>query len=113
MDEPDGKKLKAFLGKKCIESQTKIKKLKHKRNITKCIYYITAISSIVISSVLASKSMLTIPPLVFTMLSVSSAILTGISIKFNFQDKTIMLNREIKKLDKIQSELDSTTSSLF
>jgi len=106
----DTSKLKEFLGRKLNESQAKIKKLGRKRKITKSLNIITTVSSMVISSVLASISMLTIPPIIITILAISSAILTGISAKFNFQDRTVELNREIEKLDKIQSKLDYVIS---
>ena len=106
----DTDKLKEFLGRKLIESQGKITKLRRKRKITKSLNIITAVSSMVISSVLASISMLTIPPMVNTVLAISSAILTGVSAKFKFQDRTAVLNREIEKLDKIQSKLDYVIS---
>ena len=50
----DTDKLKEFLGRKLNESQAKIKKQKRKRKITKSLYVISTISSMVISSVLAS-----------------------------------------------------------
>ena len=106
----DTDKLKEFLGRKLNESQAKIKKQKRKRSITKSLYVITTVSSMVISSVLASISMLTMPPMVFTILAISSAVLTGISAKFNFQDKTVELSKEIEKLDKIQSKFDYVIS---
>jgi len=106
----DTEKLKEFVGRKLNESQAKIKKLKRKRKITKSLYVISTISSMVISSVLASISMLTMPPMVFTILAISSAVLTGISAKFNFQDKTVELSKEIEKLDKIQSKFDYVIS---
>ena len=106
----DTDKLKEFLGRKLNESQAKIKKLKRKRRITKSLNIITTVSSMVISSVLASISMLTMPPMVFTILAISSAVLTGISAKFNFQDKTVELSKEIEKLDKIQSKFDYVIS---
>jgi hypothetical protein len=106
----DTDKLKEFLGRKLTESQAKIKKLKRKRKINKSLYIMTTVSSMVISSVLASISMLTIPPLALTILAISSAILTGISARFNFQDKTVELSKEIEKLDKIQSKLDYVIS---
>ena len=102
--------LKEFLGRKLNESQAKIKKLKRKRRITKSLNIITTVSSMVISSVLASISMLTMPPMVITILAISSAVLTGISAKFNFQDKTVELSKEIEKLDKIQSKFDYVIS---
>ena len=106
----DTDKLKEFLGRKLIESQAKIKKLKRKRKISKSLYITTTVSSIIISSVLASISMLTMPPMVITILAISSAVLTGIAAKFNFQDKTVELSKEIEKLDKIQSKLDYVIS---
>jgi len=106
----DTDKLKEFLGRKLNESQAKIKKQKRKRKITKSLNIITTVSSMVISSVLASISMLTIPPMVITILAISSAVLTGISAKFNFQDKTVELSKEIEKLDKLQSNLDYVIS---
>src|SRR6476619_8194384 len=106
----DTDKLKEFLGRKLIESQAKIKKLKRKRKISKSLYITTSVSSVIISSVLASISMLTIPPMVITILAISSAVLTGITAKFNFQDKTVELSKEIEKLDKIQSKFDYVIS---
>ena len=106
----DTDKLKEFLGRKLIESQAKIKKLKRKRKISKSLYITTSVSSIIISSVLASISMLTMPSMVITILAISSAVLTGIAAKFNFQDKTVELSKEIEKLDKIQSKLDYVIS---
>ena len=106
----DTDNLKEFLGRKLNESKVKIKKLERKRKITKSLNIITTVSSMVISSVLASISMLTMPPMVITILAISSAILTGISAKFNFQDKTVELSKEIEKLDKLQSNLDYVIS---
>ena len=106
----DTDKLKEFLGRKLIESQAKIKKLKSKRKISKSLYVTTTVSSIIISSVLASISMLTMPPMVITILAISSAVLTCIAAKFNFQDKTVELSKEIEKLDKIQSKFDYVIS---
>ena len=48
--------------------------------------------------------------MVITILAISSAVLTGISAKFNFQDKTVELSKEIEKLDKIQSKFDYVIS---
>ena len=111
MDEPDGmtSKLKEFLGRKLDKSNIKIKKLKRANKRYKIIYKITTFLSIVISSVLASFT-LTIPPLAISILAASSAALTGISIKFNFQDRALMLKQEIDVLDKIQSKLDYVIS---
>ena len=91
-------KIKEFLIRKLSESNVKIKKLKQKRNINKTIMYTSTLLSIVISAITASVSLLVMPPLVITILSVTSAILTGISARFNFQDKTIAICHEIKNI---------------
>jgi hypothetical protein len=103
-------KLKEFLIRKLSESKIKIKKLKRKKNITKIIMYTSTILSIVISAVTASVSLLVIPPLIITALSVTSAILTGISARFNFQDKAVIISREIERLNKLQTKLDYVVS---
>ena len=102
--------IKEFLTKKLNESKIKIKKLKRNRNIKEIIMYTSTILSIVISSVIATVSLTVLPPLAVTMLSVSSAVLTGISAKFNFQDKTILISREIDRLNKLQAKLDYVVS---
>jgi hypothetical protein len=102
-------KLKKFLTRKLNESKVKIKKLKQKRNINKTIVYVSAVSSIIISSVI-SASLSVLPPLVVTVLSITSAVLTGITARFNFQDKTIMISREIERLNKLQIKLDYVIS---
>ena len=102
--------VKEFLIRKLSESKAAIKKLKRKRNINKTIMYTSTILSIAISAITASVSLLVMPPLVITILSVTSAILTGISARFNFQDKTIVISREIERLNKLQAKLDYVVS---
>ena len=63
--------------------------------------------SIVISSIVAS---LTLPPLAVSIMCVSSAILTGVNLRFNFQDKTREIEKLIEKLYKIQAKLDYVIS---
>src|SRR5215475_12977073 len=94
-------KLKEFLNKKLNESKIKIKKLKRKRTIYRTLFITSAGSSIIISVVLASISSPTIPTVVIPILSITSGVLTGLSAKFNFQDKKENLNREIQELNKI------------
>lgn len=103
-------KVKEFLTRKLTGSRQKIKKLKRKRTIYNILFISTAGSSIVISVVLAAISTITAPPVVVLILSISSGILTGISAKFGFQDKKEKLNKEITKLNKIQSKLDYVIS---
>ncbi len=103
-------KSKEFLIRKLAESKAKLKKLKRKRNICKAFIYISAGLSIVISSIIASVPLLVMPPLAVTILSISSAILTGASARFNFQDKTTVINREIERLARLESKLDYVVS---
>ncbi len=102
--------VKQFLERKLNESQIKIKKLKRNRKIIKILYVGTTVTSILISTVLASISALSIPPMVITVLAITSGFLTGISAKFNFHDKRIIINREIDQLNKIRSKLDYVIS---
>ena len=55
-------------------------------------------------------SMISIPIIVITILSASSAILTGVSARFNFQNKKFEINNLIDRLNKIQSKLDYVIS---
>ena len=92
------------------ESRQKVNKLKRKRTIYNILFITTAGSSIVISVVLAGISTITVPPVIVLILSITSGILTGISTKFGFQDKKEKLNKEIAKLNQIQSKLDYVIS---
>src|ERR1051325_2699680 len=89
-------KLNEFFDRKLNESKGKIKKLKQKRKINKVIIYTSTIASIVISSITASASLIVIPPLAVTILSISSAILTGISARFNLENRKIEINKQIE-----------------
>ena len=74
-------------------------------------YISTVVSSIIISTVAASlTSMISVPIIVITVLSVGSAILTGVSSRFNFQSKKYKINILIDRLNKIQSKLDYVVS---
>ena len=102
--------VKQFLERKLNESQIKVKKLKRNRKIIKMLYVGTTVTSILISTVLASISALSIPPIVIIVLAISSGFLTGISARFQFQDKSYKISREIGQLNKIQSKLDYVIS---
>ena len=104
-------KLKVFLTRKLDDKQSDIKKLKRKRKIIKTLYYSTTIFSIIIPAVLATISTtVAIPPMAISTLSMSSAILTAISTKFNFKDKSSQLCKEIDKSNKIIQKLDYVIS---
>jgi len=100
-------KLNKFLQRKLEETSLKIKKEKRKKRIIQILSISTAVISIVISSIVAS---LTLPPLAVSIMCVSSAILTGVNLRFNFQDKTREIEKLIEKLYKIQAKLDYVIS---
>ena len=115
VDQIDGtllsNKLKDFLSRKRDERQTIITKLKRKRKIIKVLYYTSTILAITISAILAAISVsIAVPPLAITILSTSSAILTAISTKFNFKDKSNQLCMEIEKDTKLRNKLDYIVS---
>ena len=104
-------KVKVFLARKLNDCKEQIIKLKRKRRIIKILYVSTVVSSIIISTVAASlTSMISVPIIIITVLSVGSAILTGVSSRFNFQSKKYNINIIIDRLNKIQSKLDYVIS---
>src|SRR5271155_4284757 len=100
-------KLKKFLQRKLEETSHKIKKEKRKKRIIQILSTSTAVISIVILAIVAS---LALPPLAVSIMCASSAILTGVNLRFNFQDKTHEITKLIEKLNKIQSKLDYVIS---
>ena len=114
-DQVDGtvlsNKVKDFLTRKLSERQISISKLKRKRKIVKVLYYSTTISSIMISAILASIcTSVAVPPIAITILSLTSGTLTAVSTKFNFEDKSNQLCREIEKINKLNQRLDYVIS---
>ena len=104
-------KVKVYLGRKLNDCREQIIKLKRKRRIIKILYVSTIVSSIIISTVVASlTSMISVPIIVITVLSAGSAILTGVSSRFNFQSKKYEVNILIDRLNEIQSKLDYVIS---
>ena len=104
-------KVKVYLQRKLDETNHKLTKLKRKRKIIKIIYISTVVTSIVISTVVASlTSVISVPIIVITVLSAGSAILTGVSSRFNFQNKKYEINLIIDRLNKLQAKLDYVIS---
>ena len=104
-------KIKDYLRRKLNDCRKQLIKLKRKRGMIKILYVSTVVSSIIISTVVASlTSMITVQIVVITVLSTGSAILTGISSRFNFQSKKYEINILIDRLNKIQSKLDYVVS---
>ena len=104
-------KLKDYLTRKLEELNAKIAKVKKKRKIIKILYYTITILSITISAILASVSLAAaVPAFAITVLSTTSAILTAISTKFDFQTKTIEIEKDSQKLNKLNNKLDYVIS---
>jgi nitrogen fixation/metabolism regulation signal transduction histidine kinase len=100
-------KVKQHLIKKLEECQKNLDKLKRKRKIIKKLYILTMLLSIVTSTVVAVLSSVAIVPFVIIpIMSSISAILTGISARFNFHDKKSEIKGLINKLNKIKVKLD-------
>src|SRR5437867_12522526 len=114
MDETDftlTNKAKEYLTRKLDESKIRISKLKRKRKVLKILYYSSVILSVTLSALISALAGLTlIPVYIIPFLSILSAILTGLSTKFNLENKKIELNKVIQKLHKIQEKLDYVIS---
>ena len=98
-------KVKAYLTEKISESQNIIRKKKRKIKIVKGLHYITAVSSIILSTITATTG-IGLPMVMLTTLPIISAILTGLSIQFNFKGKQDKLNKEVIKCNLIKSKLE-------
>ena len=114
MDETDftlNNKAKHYLTRKLDESRIKIVKLKRKRKVVKICYYSSVILSVALSALISALAGLTlIPVYIIPGISILSAILTGLSAKFNLENKKIELNKVIQKIHKIQEKLDYVIS---
>jgi Protein of unknown function (DUF4231) len=99
-------KVKQHLIKKLEDCQLKLNKLERKRKIFKKLYIVTIILSIVTSSVVVVISPLTVPVMVVPILSAFGAILTGISARFNFNEKKSEMKRLINKFNNIKEKLN-------
>ena len=104
-------KVKTFLARKLTESKTKIKKLKHRRKITKILYYSIVILSVTTSGVVGSLASLAgLPVIVIPILSTVSGVLTALSAKFNLENKKTEINKLIEHLCKLQAKIDYVVS---
>ena len=99
-------KTREYLNNKLLECQGKLTKLKRKRRIIKTCYIITVLISIGLSSAVSVMATLTVPIIAVTILSTCSAILTGISARFNFYNKKAEIKALIEKLNKIKAKLE-------
>jgi len=114
MDEADfsvSAKAKEYLTRKLKELQKKVVKLKRKRKLIKILYYSSITLSISLTGVMTTLSgFVGLPLYVIPVLSTSTGILTGLSAKFNLQNKKIEINKTIDKIHKIQEKLDYVIS---
>ena len=110
MDSPS-EKIKNYLNKKLHYCEQKLNKLKRKRRMIKMLYIATVLLSIITSAIVTVISTITtVPVIVITVLSAFSAILTGISARFNFHNKKAEIKSLIEKLNKIKSKLEYVIS---
>jgi len=104
-------KVRKYLEKKLVECDMKMNKLKRKRTIIKVLYISTVLLSITISATVSVLSTIAIVPAIpIAILSALSAILTGISSRFDFHHKKTEINDLIDKQNKIRSKLDYVVS---
>ena len=100
-------KTKLYLTKKLSEIEIKLKRMKKKKIIIQTIGSILIIVSMSSSVLIAS---LVFPPLVVTSLSITSAIMSGLSIKMNFSAKGKKIFKLLTKLNQLQIKLDYVVS---
>ena len=100
-------KSKLYLTKKLSEIEIKLKRMKKKKIIIQTIGSILIIGSMSASVLIASLAFL---PLVVTSFSITSAILSGASIKMNFSGKSKKISKLLTKLNQLQIKLDYVVS---
>ena len=100
-------KSKLYLTKKLVEIEKKLKRSKKKKVIIQTIGSILIIGSMTASILISS---LAFPPLVVTSLSITSAIMSGLSIKMNFSAKSKKISKLLTKLNQLQIKLDYVVS---
>ena len=103
-------KVKIFLTIKLEECAKTIIKYNKKYKIIKIIYYSMMTTSIIGSTIISIVSTFVIPPIVFCIISATTAIITAISFKFNIEDIKTKLNKKIQDLHKIKDKLDYVIS---
>jgi len=102
---------KEYLTRELVELENKFIKLKRKRKLIKFLYYSSITLSISLTGVMTTLSSFSnLPIFVIPILSTSTGILTGLSAKFNLQNKKIELNKTIFKINKIKKKIDSVIS---
>ena len=100
-------KTKLYSTKKLTEIENELKRTKKKKIIIQTIGIILVLGSMTASILISSMAF---PTLVVMSLSVTSAILSGASIKLNFSSKTKKASKLLEKLNKLQIKLDYVVS---
>ena len=96
-----------YLKIKLAECKLILKKTKRKRRIIKILGTSVVVASITICALVASVAL---PPLAVSILSISSGILTGLTLTFNFKYKKYEITKLIEKLNQIRVKLDYVIS---
>jgi len=96
-----------YLKTKLDECKFILKKMKRKRRIIKILGTSVVMASITICALVASVAL---PPLAVSILSISSGILTGLTLTFNFKYKKYEITKLIEKLNQIRVKLDYVIS---
>ena len=100
-------KTKLYLHKKLSEIEIRLKRTKKKKIIIQTIGSILIIGSMSASVLIASPAF---PPIIVTSLSITSAIMSGASIKLNFSVKSKKISKLLQKSNKLQIKLDYVIS---
>ena len=93
--------------KKLSEIEIKLKRMKKKKIKIQTIGSILIIGSMSASVLIAS---LAFPPIIVTSLSITSAIMSGASIKMNFSGKSKKISKLLTKWNQLQIKLDYVVS---
>ena len=92
---------------KLSEIEIKLKRSKKKKIIIQILGSILIIGSMTASIMISS---LAFPPLVVTTLSITSAIMSGASIKMNFSGRSKKISKVLTKLNQLQIKLHYVVS---
>ena len=100
-------KAKVFLTRRLDLCKKKLKKTKRKKKILQVVGVLFVVVSVSCSTLVAS---LLFPPLVISGLAITSALLTGLSVRFNFQGERNKYSSLAEKLNKLELKLDEVIS---